>query len=815
MKLLAGAASLLALTLFMAPVYAQDAPVVADQPATDQAAPAAQPEAPAAEVPPAQVVAPVIPDEILALLADSRPASELSDEELNNRAKLARKFAKDENLPQDVRGQLQAMAENARGEIDNRKQAKAPEPKPEEKAPVAEQKPAQDAAPAEAPQEQAAAPAIPDEVTALLNDGRSLAEIDAEELQQRVKSARRFAKDKSLPKNIREKLNTLVQDSRVELAKRETKTEEPAKQEQAAPAPEKKPVEAAPVEAAQAPAATTEIPANVAGLIDDQRSLAEFSVEELQQRAKTARGLSQDEQLPKDVRQKLAAIAKDSRAELAKREASAQTNQEQSAPVAEPAPPVAEVAPKDQPAIVQEAPAAADVAQPAVAPQPPQAPNKADIQALDNNAGDPALEKEARAYLDDATPLENLSDEDLRNRLDGIRDVMAGNKLSRPTEDAVRAKLKAERDVLRVRIAQKEAAAKAKAEAAAQLAAAPAAPVSDKNTQDQNTGAAIAPVVVPKPAPAPITDPAVIKALAALPPVPAAPPVPPPLPPIAVTNNTTINNTVVNNVVVINAATPAPVVLRDRRPPEDLQLAELQRRVQVYDDAQYDEEYDQEYRDYWRASVRRDREILRRRLIEERYRRQQQLSIGFGNDNLDIQINIDLAPDRPPPPRYVFAAEVDEAELENVLVAPPRVKPKRRYSVDEIAVQPKLRDTVSRIEIDTIKFGYNESFVREEQLQSLDGIAAIIERIVKKYPNEVFLIEGHTDAPGSAPYNVQLSKLRAESIKKALVSYYVIPAKSLRTVGLGERFLKIPTAEAEPENRRVSISRITNLLSAN
>jgi outer membrane protein OmpA-like peptidoglycan-associated protein len=102
--------------------------------------------------------------------------------------------------------------------------------------------------------------------------------------------------------------------------------------------------------------------------------------------------------------------------------------------------------------------------------------------------------------------------------------------------------------------------------------------------------------------------------------------------------------------------------------------------------------------------------------------------------------------------------------------------------------------------------------MRDEQVGNLDGIASIIEKIVRKYPNEVFLIEGHTDAPGSAAYNTKLSKLRAESIKKALTSYFVIPAKNLRTVGLGERFLKIPTADAEPENRRVSIARITPLL---
>jgi outer membrane protein OmpA-like peptidoglycan-associated protein len=802
MKFSSGAASLLALALFVAPVLAEDAPLATDQPVTEQAAPAvdaAPPPDPAVEI-----AAPAIPDEIFALLSDTRAASELSDEELSQRAKKARRFSKEESLTQEVRDQLQGLAEASRSELEARKQAKEQAAQQEQQAappPAPEKQPVQEAAPAEAPA------AIPDDVAALLNDGRSAADLDTEELKQRAKTARRFAKSDQLPQDVRDQLNTLAQDARIEITKRESsaqKDEQPPKQ---AEQPPKKPVvqEVTPVEV---PAAAPVLPDEVTALLNDSRAVSDIDSEELKTRVKTARQLVKDDQLPQDIRDKLASIAKEARAELVKRDTQAQT---QPAPAVEPPPAdqpaiAQDVKPADEPpkvpAIVQEAPAV-DVAQPAVAPPPPPAPTKAEVQALDNNAGDPALEKEARAYLDDTTPLENLSDEDLRSRLDGIRDVMAGNKLSRATEDAVRAKLKTERDILRVRIAQKEADAKAKEAAALQPA------------PDQKTGIADAAPVAPPPAPEPITDPAVQKALAALPPVPPAPPAPPPLPPIAVTNNnTTINNTVVNNIVIINAATPAPVVLRDRRPPEELQLAELQRRLQVYDDAQYDDEYDEEYRDYWRASVLRDREILRRRLIEERYRRQQQLTLGFSNDNLDIQINIDLTPDRPPP-RYVFAAEVDDEELEEVLVAPPRIKTKQRYTVDEIAVQPRLRNTVSRIEIDTIRFGYNESFVREEQLQSLDGIAAIIERIVKKYPNEVFLIEGHTDAPGSGQYNARLSKLRAEAIKKALVSYYVIPARNLRTVGLGERFLKIPTAEAEPENRRVSISRITNLLSAN
>jgi outer membrane protein OmpA-like peptidoglycan-associated protein len=42
----------------------------------------------------------------------------------------------------------------------------------------------------------------------------------------------------------------------------------------------------------------------------------------------------------------------------------------------------------------------------------------------------------------------------------------------------------------------------------------------------------------------------------------------------------------------------------------------------------------------------------------------------------------------------------------------------------------------------------------------------------------------------------------------------VIPPENLETVGFGERYLKIPTAEAEQENRRVSVARITPLVGA-
>jgi hypothetical protein len=45
-----------------------------------------------------------------------------------------------------------------------------------------------------------------------------------------------------------------------------------------------------------------------------------------------------------------------------------------------------------------------------------------------------------------------------------------------------------------------------------------------------------------------------------------------------------------------------------------------------------------------------------------------------------------------------------------------------------------------------------------------------------------------------------------------MVEYYLIPPENLVTAGLGERYLKIWTPYAEEENRRVSVRRITPLV---
>jgi flagellar motor protein MotB len=85
-------------------------------------------------------------------------------------------------------------------------------------------------------------------------------------------------------------------------------------------------------------------------------------------------------------------------------------------------------------------------------------------------------------------------------------------------------------------------------------------------------------------------------------------------------------------------------------------------------------------------------------------------------------------------------------------------------------------------------------------------------RVIADNPNEVFLIEGHTDAVGAEEDNLSLSDRRAEAVSVVLTEQFQIPPENLTTQGYGEQQLEVPTQGPERANRRVKVLRITPLL---
>jgi outer membrane protein OmpA-like peptidoglycan-associated protein len=166
-----------------------------------------------------------------------------------------------------------------------------------------------------------------------------------------------------------------------------------------------------------------------------------------------------------------------------------------------------------------------------------------------------------------------------------------------------------------------------------------------------------------------------------------------------------------------------------------------------------------------------------------------------------------------PRDRYIVAASVAPvALLFEALDAPPLVAIERPYSLDEIRYNVALRDRMPRIDIDSITFATGAWEVEPEQEGRLQDVADAIRRVLERHPDEVFMIEGHTDAVGNDVDNLSLSDRRAESVAVILTDSYQIPPENLVTQGYGSQYLKIPTDGPSRENRRVTVRRITPLL---
>ncbi|MBW7947599.1 MAG: OmpA family protein, partial [Sphingomonadaceae bacterium] len=163
-----------------------------------------------------------------------------------------------------------------------------------------------------------------------------------------------------------------------------------------------------------------------------------------------------------------------------------------------------------------------------------------------------------------------------------------------------------------------------------------------------------------------------------------------------------------------------------------------------------------------------------------------------------------------PADEYILdAGRVDDVDAYyDFLEQPPVDRVRRLYSVDEVRYSARVRDSVRRIDLDTITFDFGSASIAEDAIPRLSALADAMGRMLDDNPTETFLIEGHTNAVGSDLANLALSDRRAEAIATALTDVFGLPPENLVTQGYGERYLKVNTQEPERENRRVAVRRI-------
>ena len=101
-----------------------------------------------------------------------------------------------------------------------------------------------------------------------------------------------------------------------------------------------------------------------------------------------------------------------------------------------------------------------------------------------------------------------------------------------------------------------------------------------------------------------------------------------------------------------------------------------------------------------------------------------------------------------------------------------------------------------------ILFNVNSDTIQSGEARKLDDLAAVF----AKYPENIVVIEGHTDSDGSEGYNQTLSEKRAKSVENFLRGKSINIA-SLSSVGYGESrpVSSNDTASGKAANRRVEL----------
>jgi len=204
--------------------------------------------------------------------------------------------------------------------------------------------------------------------------------------------------------------------------------------------------------------------------------------------------------------------------------------------------------------------------------------------------------------------------------------------------------------------------------------------------------------------------------------------------------------------------------------------------------------------------IRRDREGREIIIIDN----------GFRDPRAVGGFYVDLPPPviRIPYNRYIVEADIAPPDLiYDTLEAPPVDRIDRRYTLDEIRYSPSVRQLMPSIDLNTINFETGSWDIPPDQAAKLQVIADGLNRAIARNPREVFLIEGHTDAVGNPVDNLSLSDRRAEAAAELLSQQFSVPPENLTSQGYGAQYLKEQTDGPSRINRRVTVRRITPLLS--
>jgi outer membrane protein OmpA-like peptidoglycan-associated protein len=182
-------------------------------------------------------------------------------------------------------------------------------------------------------------------------------------------------------------------------------------------------------------------------------------------------------------------------------------------------------------------------------------------------------------------------------------------------------------------------------------------------------------------------------------------------------------------------------------------------------------------------------------------------------DDLVPETRIDVATlPRPSRERVTISTSDGDYELKTALARRQAEELGRSFSLRQIREIQEVRALAASVDVDSITFDSGSAAITATQAGELADLGDLLNQLIALNPGEIFLIEGHTDAVGSASSNLTLSDRRAETVALALTEYFDVPPENLVVQGYGEAELLIPTEGDERANRRVAVKIITPLM---
>lgn len=143
------------------------------------------------------------------------------------------------------------------------------------------------------------------------------------------------------------------------------------------------------------------------------------------------------------------------------------------------------------------------------------------------------------------------------------------------------------------------------------------------------------------------------------------------------------------------------------------------------------------------------------------------------------------------------AAEANEARAE----AERKAREQMEATKGAQAELDKIKEMIASKSINPINFAPGSANLLVESYETLNLVAVT----VKKYPNLMLRVEGHTDSQGHDAYNMRLSQNRADAVKNYLVQNGGLPGSQIVSVGFGETrpIASNATVQGRGQNRRV------------